>query len=223
MAKETYFDLFQQLAEMGVFQITFGGGEPFFRDDMCELAREADRLGMNVTVTTNGTLLSKFSKEELSVFRQINISYHDHPDVDIENAIKCAVDSGIPCAISFIMSRKYESDLPRVVELVKKYEIGILLLSYKPVIDDKENSVPLKEIRTIAFRLRDEGVKVSIDSMLSNECHMSERLATISYDGDVHPCSFVRESMGNITHTSFLDIWKNRPPKSPCPYAFLNE
>ena len=73
--------LLKALADWGVFQITFGGGEPFLREGVCDLARFADDNGLNVTVTTNGTLLydrttSPFTDEELSVFRQINISFH---------------------------------------------------------------------------------------------------------------------------------------------------
>ena len=143
--------------------------------------------------------------------------------VDLDEAVKYVVTAGIPCAISFIMSKRYATDLPRILDLVRKWGVSILLLSYKPVIGDIENVVPLKEIRRIAFGLRDQGIKVAIDSMLSNECHMSERLATISHTGDVHPCSFVREPMGNITESPFRDIWTSRPTKSPCPYAYVNE
>jgi len=223
LSKDIFMDLFRQLAEMGVFQITFGGGEPFLRDDMVELAREADGLGLNVTVTTNGTLLTKFTKEELTVFRQINLSYHAHKDIDLRETVGYVVDAGIPCAVSFIVSKEYLDDLPGVVELVEETGTSILLLSYKPVHGDDDNVVPLEGIRMIAFGLRDKGVKVAIDSMLSNECYMSERLATISHEGDVHPCSFVRESQGNITDRSFADIWSSRSPKSLCPYAYLNE
>ena len=42
---------------MQVFQVNFGGGEPFLRDDFLEILRYAHDRGITTCVSTNGTLL----------------------------------------------------------------------------------------------------------------------------------------------------------------------
>ena len=42
---------------MQVFQVNFGGGEPFLRDDFLDILRYAHRLGITTCVSTNGTVL----------------------------------------------------------------------------------------------------------------------------------------------------------------------
>ena len=49
--------LLDELARMQVFQINFGGGEPFLREDFLDILRYAHRLGVTTCVSTNGTVL----------------------------------------------------------------------------------------------------------------------------------------------------------------------
>ena len=48
-----------QLAAMEVFQINFGGGEPFLRDDFLDLLRYCQGKGITTCVSTNGTTLTE--------------------------------------------------------------------------------------------------------------------------------------------------------------------
>jgi mycofactocin biosynthetic radical S-adenosylmethionine protein MftC len=50
-------DLLDELARMQVFQVNFGGGEPFLRDDFLDILRHAHGLGITTCVSTNGTVL----------------------------------------------------------------------------------------------------------------------------------------------------------------------
>ncbi len=49
--------LIDELARMQVFQVNFGGGEPFLRDDFLEILGYAHDQGITTCVSTNGTLL----------------------------------------------------------------------------------------------------------------------------------------------------------------------
>jgi [mycofactocin precursor peptide]-tyrosine decarboxylase / 3-amino-5-[(4-hydroxyphenyl)methyl]-4,4-dimethylpyrrolidin-2-one synthase len=49
--------LLDELARMQVFQVNFGGGEPFLRGDFLEILRYAHSHGITTCVSTNGTLL----------------------------------------------------------------------------------------------------------------------------------------------------------------------
>src|SRR5512136_2410168 len=47
-------DLIGQLADLGIGEITFVGGEPLLRHDFAELVREVDRRGMVCSLLTGG-------------------------------------------------------------------------------------------------------------------------------------------------------------------------
>ncbi|TEU10614.1 MAG: radical SAM protein [Anaerolineales bacterium] len=51
--------LINELAEIKVFQLAMGGGEPFLRNDLGHLVRYARQRGLVPNVTTNGTLLTR--------------------------------------------------------------------------------------------------------------------------------------------------------------------
>lgn len=53
------FQLIDQLSSLKVFQINFGGGEPFLRGDFVDLVQYARRKGIVTCISTNGTLLDK--------------------------------------------------------------------------------------------------------------------------------------------------------------------
>ena len=48
---------FARAARAGVLAVNFGGGEPLLRPDLLELATEAARLGLRVSLNSNGFLL----------------------------------------------------------------------------------------------------------------------------------------------------------------------
>ena len=50
---------------MEVFQVNFGGGEPFLRDDFLEILDHAHRRGITTCVSTNGTVLDADLVDEL--------------------------------------------------------------------------------------------------------------------------------------------------------------
>jgi mycofactocin radical SAM maturase len=54
-----------ELAAMEVFQINFGGGEPFLRDDFLNLLRYCQGKGITTCVSTNGTALTEELVTEL--------------------------------------------------------------------------------------------------------------------------------------------------------------
>ena len=221
---EEWKKVIKDLSDFGVFQLTLGGGEPLLRKDIIQLATYADDCGLNVTVTTNGMLLDDFSKEELGIFRQINISYHRSAldrGFEMKKALDCLVEADIPAGINLVLSKDYLPHLSAVSELAREYNALLLLLSYKPVSGDYENLIDLEDIREYAHSLAEEGMTVGIDSLTCGDCEMNEKLCTISSSGEAYPCSFVRNSMGNLVSRDIQTIWKNRGEKAECPYSAL--
>jgi radical SAM protein with 4Fe4S-binding SPASM domain len=71
--------LISELAEMKVFQLAIGGGEPFLRKDLGHLVRYARQRGLVPNVTTNGTLLTRERLAEIRGFvGQIQLSLNGY-------------------------------------------------------------------------------------------------------------------------------------------------
>ncbi len=55
--------MIRELADAGVLQISFSGGETFMRGDIFEMIALAHSLGMSTSMNTNGSLLSRFGHQ----------------------------------------------------------------------------------------------------------------------------------------------------------------
>ena len=63
--RDRCFAVIDELARMQVFQVNFGGGEPFLRDDFLDILEYAHEQGITTCVSTNGTLLDADLVDEL--------------------------------------------------------------------------------------------------------------------------------------------------------------
>ena len=118
------------LAAADVFQINFGGGEPFLRDDFMELLAYAQAKGITTCVSTNGTLLDDRLVARLAamdgLFLQVSL---DGATAETNDAIRGAgtfarVLHGVACL------RRHEVrdfSLNMVVTRTNVHEVGRLL------------------------------------------------------------------------------------------------
>lgn len=210
-------DVLRELASIQTLQIAFGGGEPFLRQDLFELARYAASLGLVVTVTTNGTLVKDVP--QLSLFKQINISYHRDMHV-LERAIDI-VQRHAAAGVNFVMSRTDINALDGVASLCREKRAELLLLTYKPVNADWDEQLAPEMVMEIAGNLSRNGLKVAVDGFTCSKCLAAQHFVDIASSGDVYPCSFIRQSMGNVTVESFKRIWEERAAfiLVRCPYG----
>lgn len=207
-------EIILELSRNGITQVTFGGGEPFMRKDIFELASLANEEGMGTAVTTNGEHMPE-KKEKLSVFDQVNFSYHG--EIKGEEILESLKHT--KAGINFVYSKRYKEDLNRVSSFCKEKGVELLILSYKPVMGDDENVIEPEKTFRKAKSLAEKGVSVAMDGMTCNRCTASERFVDICSEGYVYPCSFIREPMGNVLEEPFAKIWGNRNIPSECPYS----
>ena len=208
--------IIKDLAESGVFQVTFGGGEPTMREDLDTLARYTKELGLTLCMTSNGLKIPEISKKTLKLFDQINISWHRQ--VGFDKALSHLKKIGVRRGINFCLSKDYVKDIDYITRVSKEYEAEILLLTYKPVNNDWKNQVLPEEVYKLALEMNEEKIAVAIDGLTCNTCLASKRFCDVNSKGDVSICSFIREPIGSLLTTKFLDIWHNRPRQVACPY-----
>jgi len=213
------------LDQSGVFQVTFGGGEPMLREDLVELVNYTSTININTGLTTNGKFIVPSKDSLLNKIGQVNISIHDNPEFV---KIKALVARNYTrTGISYLCktdSMYYLSDIVDFIEYSNNHrtqwqsEIELLLISYKPVIGDKEKVVPSSEIMKLAKEYAPR-IPIAVDGHAYNKCEGGYSFCDISCTGEVYPCSFVRTSYGNILEEPFLDIWARMPRITECPYG----
>ncbi len=130
-------DLIDFMHEQGVFILSFSGGEPFLRDDFFMLLERAREKGIEIGVTTNGTLLDENTVRRLSTLEPFNVhisidgvgdvhdSFRNRPGV-FESSIrslKLLQKYKVPCGITTSMTKRNFHDLDNIREFVKQNNI----------------------------------------------------------------------------------------------------
>jgi MoaA/NifB/PqqE/SkfB family radical SAM enzyme len=202
-----------------VFQVTFGGGEPFLRDDLLRLAEHAAERGVSRTVTTNGLLLPKQKASDLALFDAINVSYHGD-EKTVEQALSHLAESGVKRGVNWVGRRLDQKGLERAAGLCAKYDAEMLILAYKTHSEPNE-IIPPSELCGIARQLSGN-IRVAADGASVGKCYCNYRFADVDSQGNLMPCSFIREPMGNLLENSFDEIWHRRKRERECPYFDLN-
>lgn len=208
--------IIRDLAISGVFQVTFGGGEPTIREDLSELAYFVKLQGLTLCMTSNGQLIQKVPKIVLQLFDQINISWHRQSG--FENALFYLKAIGVRRGVNYCLSKDYLKDLEIVKTIAKRQEAEILFLTYKPVIEDISNQLLPKNVLEIAKKAHSEGLGVAVDGMTCQTCLAAKRFCDIDSLGNVMVCSFIRQPIGNLMTENFKEIWSRRNKKVSCPY-----
>ncbi|XRP96542.1 radical SAM protein [Methanocaldococcus sp. 16A] len=136
------------LGNAGVVALAFSGGEPLMRKELFELIDKAKDYDMQVSIATNGTLLTKENvkklkdhgvdfiqisldgtKETHEKFRGIEGIY----DRTVEG-IRNVVEENICCAIATTATKLNYKDVPKVMDFAE--ELGVdyfMLYNYIPV------------------------------------------------------------------------------------------
>jgi len=214
--------IINKLKRAEVWQVTFGGGEPTLRNDLIDLAEYVKGQNLNLTMTTNGINISKFG-DRIKIFDQINVSYHrDNIDV-MKDALYYLRRLGIRQGINYVYDRESEDMLCLIKNVAKLYDAEILFLTYKPINGDSQRVIEPIKVYNVAYILSKEYPKIAVDGLTCNKCYAGKRFCDIDSLGNVYPCSFIRQSTGNLLEESFDKIWdKIQKMDIECPYKKIN-
>ena len=215
-----WMEIIDKLADYGIFQVSFGGGEPTMYPYMVELGEYVRSKGLNLGMTTNGSKLHEMPliwPKLKELFNQINVSWHQNVDT-VSTALKVLKELDIKAGINYCFSKDMAKDNHTVKSLARTWNAEVLYLAYKPVIGDYNNLIEPDVVYSAAKEASDEGLKVAVDGPCAGECMMKKRFIDVDHLGNVFPCSFVRKSMGNLLENNLHDIWASRGEQEECPY-----
>lgn len=208
----------KDLKENNFTYIKFTGGEPFVRKDMIEILEYASKLGFDMDISTNASLLTKEIATKLKQmnFPMVHVSLDgydrdSHEYVRGKNTfeptirgIKLLTEAGIYTRLGTVIYKQNENDLEKIIELAVKLNADEIIFSYmEPMGRLKEDDELISkrslesikhEIEKLAIKYENE-IKVKY-SLSENKICKSEEICPavnkfiyINNLGEISPCT----------------------------------
>jgi radical SAM protein with 4Fe4S-binding SPASM domain len=229
-----------QLAEAGVFFLTFSGGEVFLRRDFFEILEYARGLQFNVKIKTNAVMIREAEAQRIRALGvdtiQISI-YSYRPEVhdaitklpgSFERSIKAIRfmrDQGLKVTIANVLMTWNRHDSDGLQKLAGELGVHYTLdPTITPMMDGNTSvlslRIPGEELpevfRNTALVPNTEEFcapprPVTSDDLEGYSCSAGHSFCYISPYGDVFPCVQFPLPTGNIRQQKFMDIWNHSP------------
>ena len=180
---EQWKEIINRLSNIGVFIVTFTGGEPTLRDDLTELLLYAQNKGMVTGLITNGRKLkdkeyvNSLEKAGLD-FVQVTLESHNPTVHDQMTAskgswketvtgIKNAVESQIYVTTNSTLSKYNAQDFLETVNFIKTLKVAAfgcnsLIHSGKANAVSEEFALPIETLKELLPKIRDKSHELGI-------------------------------------------------------------
>lgn len=216
-----------ELANAGVLEVAFGGGEPWafrgFADLVCRLY---DETPLAISFTTNGIALTRSRLRAISGrYGQIRLSIYD--DNDWRRRVADLAAAGARFGVNYLVTPERIRSLPSVVvELVELGCRDVILLSY----NGHDRSLHLgpaqvehlrSDVKLLASALGSRcALKLDVcwgDRMHGvprlferSDCGAGREFMVVTSDRKLMPCSFHHESIPIRDAADLMSIWSAR-------------
>jgi AdoMet-dependent heme synthase len=230
--------LLKEMADAGVFILTFSGGEIFLRKDLFEILEWARALTFCIKLKTNAVLIREAQAARLRDLgvASIQISIYSHrPEVHDAitlvpgslrrsiNAVRFLKSQGLKVILANVLMTQNMQDYQGVralaAELGAEYTLDPTI---SPKMDGDRSILDLNAGEGALQRLfRDETVVGNAEefcappvapsegSMDALPCSAGHTACYISPYGEFYPCVQFPLSCGNVRQQRFIDIWRD--------------
>lgn len=208
----------KDLKENNFTYIKFTGGEPFVRKDMIEILEYASKLGFDMDISTNASLLTKEIATKLKQmnFPMVHVSLDgydrdSHEYVRGKNTfeptirgIKLLTEAGIYTRLGTVIYSQNEDYLEKIVALASDLKVNEIIFSFmEPMGRLKEDDELLskrslesakKEIEKLAIKY-ESNIKVKYSLSENKKCKSEEicpavnKFIYINNLGEISPCT----------------------------------
>jgi radical SAM protein with 4Fe4S-binding SPASM domain len=229
--------LLDEMAEAGVFILTFSGGEIFLRKDFFELLEHARNLTFCVKLKTNAILIREREAARLRdlAVDSIQISIYSHrPEVHDAitlvpgslkkslTAIRFLKSQGLKVTMANVLMTANAQDYPGVQALAKEFGVEYTLdPTITPMMDGDRSILKLGVGQNALHQVfRDPSLVGDADAFCaiaappgedtlnSIPCSAGHTACYVSPYGDVFPCVQFPLPTGNVRQQRFIDIWQ---------------
>ncbi len=237
LSTEDWKDIIKQSLEIGVFIMMFTGGEPLQRKDLCEIINFVDKKKAVPIIFTNGFLLKNKIKElRRSGLNRVYVSI-DYADPKLHDehrqangaykkaieAIVAAKKEGMLVGISTFAShaRIDNGTLERIFKLADSLKVNeVFITNEMPIgrnikdygIGAMGNDYPTKLKKFVKLhqqKFRKMGIFAyqQITSVEATGCSAGTNMFKVAFNGDLWPCEFCNQSVGNLKKNSLIELW----------------
>lgn len=218
-----------QLADLQVFQINMGGGEPFARPDFFEILEYAVRRGIVACISTNGTLLTPTVCQRLAdlegIFLQVSLDGVDQQTNDhirgqgthqrALNGMSLLAAQGVAFSINTVLTRYSFGQLDALKTLAGEYGATLRVSRFRPSGRAKacweELAPPKEQLEYFAEWLQQDPDVLTGDSFFSltserrrrlglDLCGAAKMTCCLAPEGSVYPCAFLQEPQFKAGH-----------------------
>jgi AdoMet-dependent heme synthase len=230
--------LLDEMADAGVFILTFSGGEIFLRKDFFELLEYARQLMFCVKLKTNAVLIRE---PEAARIRDLGVEsiqisiYSDRPEVHdaitlVPGSLRRSVDAirflksqGLRVVIANVLMTQNMQDYPGVRALAAELGVECTLdPTVTPMMDGDRSTLSLGvDQNALQQVFRDASLVGDVDEFCaiaapdgeshleSLPCSAGHTACYVSPYGDVFPCVQFPLPTGNVRKQRFIDIWRH--------------
>jgi mycofactocin radical SAM maturase len=214
-------DLVEQLHEASVFQINFGGGEPFLRPDFEQILAACHSRGIMTCISTNGTLLDADRVARLAASRLVAIQVSMDGarretcdairgtgvfDRAIE-AVKLLAASSIPTSINTVLTAQNAAEIPAMYEMARSLGVSLRVSRFRPSGRGADNwealrPTPAQLVEFSGWLAKSGDVRTgdSFFSLTSQErqglglnlCGAAKLTCCVGPTGNMYPCAFLQ-------------------------------
>lgn len=213
--------LVDQIHTAGVFQVNFGGGEPFLRPDFEDILAACHSRGIMTCISTNGTLIDENLVERLArtklVAIQVSLDGAKSETCDairgsgvFEKAIralKLLAASSIPTSINTVLTADNADEIPALHDLAGTLGVSLRVSRFRPSGRGADNWDKLRPnpSQLLAFSdwLAKSGDVRTGDSFFSltsqerqglglNLCGAAKLTCCVGPTGNMYPCAFLQ-------------------------------
>lgn len=206
-----------KLKSMGIQYIEVTGGEPFLRDDIEEIISFIKENELKYCIATNGSVLSRYKQvilgaESVSISLDGDRDYHnmmrgcDIYDKVIEG-LEFMQRNNVRTLISMTITDENEKYIDHIVGVAEKFGAELILAAVVPTgkadtMRYNSHKVPESagnsSMKVYGDSLKRPKVEVNKDTYFFG-CDMGRKGFTVSIDGSILPCLFMREfSIGRL-------------------------
>lgn len=204
----------------GIPQVVFTGGEPTLRDDLAELIRAAEDLGMVSGLLTDGLRLA--DKKYRQVILQSGLDHAmlllDPGSKESWKALEALMKEDLFVTVHITISKGLVKDMPALLARLARSGVKSLSIS----VDDATLKDEVKHVQALASQ---HGMSLIWDVPVPySDCHPialemldeKEKLVDgagkawlyVEPDGDVLPAQGINRVLGNLLTDDWKSIWK---------------
>jgi cyclic pyranopterin phosphate synthase len=165
-------------SQVGIEKLKLTGGEPLLRNDIVDIVKRTSKHMKEVSMTTNGVLLSKYAKplKEAGLDR-VNVSFDGtnpltfqtvtHKDIyhEVKKGISDAVKIGLsPVKLNMVILKGInENDIPHAIEYSSNVGAVLQLIEFEGSREDADNHLFKKHysnLKSVEDMLEDTAIEI---------------------------------------------------------------